>query len=210
MSQSVQDQSNGRYSSVATFLHWLIAVAIFGLIGSGFWMTGAINVPETQNTAFEVYQIHKSFGLSVLVLVAIRLLWRVTHRPPQAIAGLTKPEVLLAHLGHLALYALMVGVPLLGWAMVSASVWGLPTIWFGLFEWPHLPWFAELDPSEKGPVEEDLKGLHALGAYAMLALVGVHMLAAFKHSLLDSHPIFYRIVPWLSAPDVSSDEGSQS
>ena len=71
-----------RYTYGAIILHWLMAFALAGMVVSGLWMTGAIDRADDRAQAFRVYQLHKSFGLSLLVLLAVRLAWRLTHRPP--------------------------------------------------------------------------------------------------------------------------------
>lgn len=183
------------YTKVAMLLHWLIAFAIVGLIASGLWMTGAINVPETQRTAFEVYQIHKASGLTVLVLVVLRVLWRLLKGAPPEASFLSPFNRRFAQFGQLALYALMLVTPLLGWALVSASVWNLPTIWFGQFEWPHLSFLSDLPREDKGPIEEALKGWHELAALSMGALALGHIAMALKHHFWDGHQILFRMLP---------------
>ncbi|MDX2258259.1 MAG: cytochrome b [Hyphomicrobiaceae bacterium] len=173
-----------RYNGVAMALHWAIAAAVMGLAASGLWMVTAIKEPATQAQAFAVYQWHKSLGLTVLVLMVARLIWRLAKPPPALPASLPAHEKAMAHAAHWSLYVLLIAVPILGWAMVSASVYGLPTIRFGLFEWPHLPVLPGL--ADKKPVEDALRWLHGTAAYAVIAIVGVHILAVLKHEVMDA------------------------
>jgi len=184
-----------RYTTVAIILHWLIAVAIIGLIAAGLWMSEAIKNPATQGQAFVVYQWHKSLGLTVMVLSVARLAWRLLHPAPPLPGGMGPMARTAARVTHVAFYVLMIGMPLLGWAMVSASPLGLPTIVFGLFEWPHISALAAIE--DKKPVEDALKQAHSLGGYLMAALVVLHVGAALKHQFVDRDGLLARMVPGL-------------
>lgn len=187
-----------RYTTVAIALHWAIAVSIVGLIASGVWMVDAIKRPETRAIAFETYQIHKSFGLTVLVLSLLRLLWRLTHRAPPLPEGLSAVERFGAKATHLLFYVLMLGMPLAGWAMVSASKFGLPTIVFGLFEWPHIAWISGIAEVEtKAAVEAAFKTGHKYAGYLLAALLLLHVGAALKHHFVNKDGVLARMVPGL-------------
>lgn len=186
----------GRYTRVAIMLHWLIALAILGQFATGLWMVDAIKVPETQAQAFQVYQLHKSVGLTVLLLSLVRLAWRLGHRPPPLPDGMSGGARLAAHATHGFLYVAMVAMPLIGWAMVSASPLGLPTVVYGLFTWPHIPFLFEA--TDKPALEALFKSAHRYLAYAMgLALV-LHVLAALKHQFVDRDGLLGRMAPYLS------------
>ncbi len=189
----VSASAQQRYTVVAIVLHWLIAVAVLAMFGSGLWMVDAIDVKETRADAFTVYQWHKSLGLTILVLMGLRVIWRLTHRPPELPAGMKPFEKLAAHGTHVAFYVLLVAAPLLGWAMVSASVYGLPTIWFGLFEWPHLPVLSELE--NKKPVEDAMRLAHGWVAWVLIGLVVLHLAAVVKHSVVDRDGLLKRMLP---------------
>lgn len=182
-----------RYGRVAMSLHWLIAAAILALLISGLWMTVAIKVPATQAIAFTTYQWHKSLGLTVLVLSLARLLWRFVSPPPPLPESMGRMTRLAAHGTHTAFYILMIGLPLIGWAMVSASIYGLPTIVFGLFEWPHIPALANLET--KAPVEAAFKTTHQAGGYLMIALLILHVAAALKHHFVDRDYVLAAMLP---------------
>ncbi len=157
-------------------------------------MTDAINQPETKMTAFTAYQLHKSVGLTILVLVVLRLIWRFTHPPPPLPAHMPAWERYAANASHFLLYTLMIAMPLLGWAMVSASPIGLPTIVFQSFEWPHISWLADLDADDKKSAEELLKTVHRIGGYTLLVLIVIHIAAAIKHHLVDRDDILARML----------------
>lgn len=186
------------YNRVAMTLHWVIAAAILTLLASGLWMTDAIKVPATQATAFTVYQWHKSLGLTVLVLSLARLAWRLFSPPPPLPSSMGRMSRLAAHGAHAAFYILMIGLPLIGWAMVSASIYGLPTIVFGLFEWPHISLLANLQ--DKAPVEAALRTAHQTGGYLMIALLILHVGAALKHHFIDRDHVLAAMLPLVRTP----------
>jgi cytochrome b561 len=182
-----------RYSFGAMLLHWLMALMIVGLFVAGLWMHEAIHEPETKAQAFKVYQLHKSAGLMVLLLTLLRLAWRFLHKPPALPVHMKSWERLLARLSHVGFYVLMLAVPLSGWAMVSASPFGLPTIIFGLFEWPHIGPLAAIE--NKAPVEHLFKEAHELLAFSMIGLLLLHIAAALKHHFIDKDDVLARMLP---------------
>ncbi len=193
-----------RYTAVAIALHWLIAVAIFSMIPIGWWMSDAIHEPETRRQAFETYQIHKSVGLTVLALSVLRLLWRLAHKPPPLPENMGPLEKFAANAVHALLYVVMIGLPLSGWAYVSAG-WSFelgqpfsaPTIWFGLFETPHLPGFAALSDGARALAAQVSMSAHSALAWGAIVLGGVHVAAALKHHFLNRDAVLSHMVPFL-------------
>lgn len=196
-----------RYTLVAIILHWLIAVAIILQIASGLWMVDAIKGATYQALAYDTYQWHKSLGLTVLILSLMRLAWRLTHRPPALPDGMKRVERVGAHLTHWLFYGFMIGAPLTGWAMVSASPWDLPTIWFGLFEVPHIPWLYDLDMAAKEGVEAGFKLSHEIMGKLGLALLLLHIGAALKHQFIAKDHLMWRMVPRFSRRDDNTATG---
>jgi len=150
-----------KYSKVAIALHWAIALLILSLVAFGFLMT-----QEWMPQRFTIYQWHKSFGILVLLLSAFRLIWRLTH----------SWEVFAAKLTHVGFYVLMIGVPLLGWAMVSASRLPIENELFYLIPLPDMPGIPATEA-----VEARLKSLHEVGAKLILFLFVLHVGGALKH-----------------------------
>lgn len=179
-----------RYTLVAILLHWLIAAAILALLVMGFVMTDQTPGSHLQ---FVLYQLHKSVGITVLALSLVRLAWRLSHKPPALPAHMPPAEQLLAHLGHFALYALMIGMPLEGWALVSASVWNIPTVLYGVIPLPHLPILSTL--ADKKPVEDVLKLLHSAAAWVMIITLVGHVGAALRHHVLIKDDVLTRMLP---------------
>ena len=166
-----------RYHGLLIVLHWLIAAAIIGMIGLGIVMKyGGLE----KSTTFQLYQWHKSIGLLILLAVLLRLLVRLsTHIPPLP-GSIKKGDQRLAKLGHFALYAAMLIMPITGWLIVSSSVYGLPTYIFGWFEWPHIPNITGNKVIHDGAEEP-----HGWLAYICLGLIILHVLAVIKHRLVD-------------------------
>lgn len=179
--------TSARYSRVALALHWLIALMIIGLIIFGLLMTN----PDMPNR-FAIYQLHKSFGISVLLLSCARLVWRLTHKPPALPAGMKGWEIFAARGTHIAFYIIMIGMPLLGWAMVSASELAIPTRLFDMVPWPDMPGI----PRDKA-LEDMLKVLHGTIGKATIGLIALHIIAALKHHFVNKDDVLIRMLPSL-------------
>ncbi|MEO1264227.1 MAG: cytochrome b [Pseudomonadota bacterium] len=190
---SAADARQRRYTTVAIALHWVIAFSIIAMLATGSWMVDALQVQATQALAFETYQFHKSLGLTVLVLSVARLAWRLFNPPPPMPEHMGGAQRFAAHATHVLFYALMIGMPLSGWAMVSASPLGLPTIVFGWFEWPHIAFLAAAE--NKAAIEEQLKLAHLYAGYLMFALIVLHIAAALKHQFIDRDALLSRMSP---------------
>ena len=181
-------RAGARYTSVAIFLHWIMSMGILALIIVGLTMTHA-TLPLMRK--FQLYQLHKSIGITILLAAFVRLAWRLTHSPPPLPAHMTTNERSAAQTGHALLYILFFGLPLTGWALVSASVLNVPTLLYGHIHWPHLPFLSGLP--HKAPVEAVLKQAHRYGAWFLIAVVLGHVGAALRHHFLQRDDVLRRI-----------------
>ena len=173
--------NEARWGFVAKLFHWTMAVGLLGLCAFGFWMSDLPRGPAM----FKAYALHKSFGITLLALALARLAWRAVDRRPLDLAAPGWQK--LAALGtHLAFYALMLAVPLAGWAYNSAA--NFPLQWFGQV---NLPALVPASPALK----EFFHEAHELGAIALLTLVALHVAAAWKHHLLDKDNTLRRMLP---------------
>lgn len=195
--------NRSRYTTVAITLHWVIAAAILVQIGLGLWMTQAIKQPGQQTQAFEAFQLHKSIGLTVLVLSLVRLGWRLTHLAPPLPKGMKLWEKRLAQGVHWLFYGLMLALPLSGWLYVSTGwshafqrFFSAKTIWFDLLEIPHLPFIAELGEAARRTLGEAAIETHEALAFATLGLLALHVGAALKHTFLEGEDVLYRMAPF--------------
>ena len=179
-----------RYDAGAIALHWLIALAIAGQLTMGFSMTALRPGSFLQ---FQLYQAHKSVGMTILALSVLRLGWRLMHVPPSLPAAMPIWEQRLARINHAVLYILMLGMPLSGWAVVSASPLNIPTVLYGTVPLPHLPILSTL--SNKKAVEPVLEGIHEAGAWILIALLVGHIAAAWRHHVLLRDDVLIRMLP---------------
>ncbi len=176
--------THGHWGIVAKLIHWLMAIMIIGMLSVGWIMEGM----EFSDLKFELYQMHKSFGLTVMALALLRLVWRVPGPIPALPTAMPQWQRTASGASHVLLYALMFAMPFSGWLMVSASELGVQTSYFGLFDVPHL-----LEPNED--VETALKWVHGALAIGLVALLGVHLCAALKHHFVDQDAVLRRMLP---------------
>ena len=175
--------SSGRYTAIAQTLHWLIA----GLIVTQFVL--AISADDLPIGAHKLALLarHKSFGMTVLMLAVLRLLWRLFNRPPRLPDGMSKIEHVLAKITHAAFYVLLFAMPLTGWLMSSAKNYSVS--WFGLFTWPNLI----------GKNEDNfdlLRSTHEILSDALFVLAVLHILAALKHHFWNKDEVLLRMLPF--------------
>jgi cytochrome b561 len=170
------------YTVLAIVLHWLLGFAILGTLGFGLYMH------ELPFSPMRVKQFnwHKWAGITILILSALRLLWRLTHKPPPLAPDVKSWERTLAHATHYGLYALFFATPLVGWAYSSAT--GFSVVYFGVLPLP------DFVPKDQG-LADSLKLLHKILAFSMAGLIGLHILGAIKHQLTDDQGILYRMMP---------------
>lgn len=170
------------YSRPARYLHWLLAVMLFGMFILGFYMEGLPLSPDK----LKLYSWHKWAGVTIFLLVIIRLAWRVTHQPPPLPDHLSRTMKLAAHAGHVALYGLMLVIPLSGWLMSSAM--GIQTVWFGVVPLP------DLLPRSK-ELGDFFQATHGnLNLLFIATLIG-HIGMALKHHFVDRDGTLYRMLP---------------
>ena len=180
-----------RYAPVAILLHWIIAALILANLYVG-WRMGVID----GLARFELFQLHKSLGISVLLLSVLRLGWRLTHRPPAYPAAMKPYEKLAASAVHWAFYAIMIVMPLTGWLMVSTSPMNLPTLLFKTVPWPHLP-VHDLALPVRTAIGGLSQGTHVALAFGTAALVILHVGAALKHQFVTRDNVLGRMLPFL-------------
>lgn len=162
-----------RYGVIAQIFHLLVAVLIIGLLAVGLYMSG---LPGAAPGKFALYGLHKSFGITVLILIVARLCWRLYNADlPLDNPAHAKWERLLAHSVHVLLYAAAIAMPLSGWTMSSAG--GHPVALFGL----PVPPLVDKDPA----LGELAASAHSVIGWTIIALVALHVAGALKHQLLD-------------------------
>ena len=178
----------GRYTRVAVWLHWTVAVLIIAQLIGGIVMH---KLPDSASFKYEAYQMHKSFGLVVLALAVFRLGWRLTHKAPPLPEGTKTWERTLARATHTAFYVLIIAVPLAGWLMISASPY--PSEFFLVTGIVDLPGAGVLSADAWAET-------HEVMAFAIIGLLALHVAAALKHHFVDRDGVLARMVPGMAKP----------
>jgi cytochrome b561 len=176
--------SHPRFAPLQRLLHWLMAICILTMLFIGVGMVSTI-MPKY----VPLLSIHKSLGIAILVLALIRLAVRLRYGAPPLPADLPEPMKLAAYLSHYALYALMIAMPLIGWAMLSAGAY--PIVVFGRV------WLPAILP-QSDSLHTLLWDAHFYLAFAFFALVLMHVAAALFHALVRQDGVFDSMAPELS------------
>jgi cytochrome b561 len=196
------DQAATRYTKTAKILHWLIAIAIFGMFALGWYMS---DLPKEgpKQMAYDLFDwgiytwtlseeatprnfyfnLHKSIGIMIFALVVIRIFWRLTHKAPAMLSSYKAWETKLASGVHRLLYVLMVALPLSGLIMAVASKYGVK--WFGL------KFIGGLDNT---PLREAFKEVHVILGLVILSIIILHILGALKHKFIDKDKTLERML----------------
>ena len=179
-----------RWGPVSQFLHWLIVLMILGMGTVGLVMTEMRNSPDK----IQIYVLHKSFGITVLVLITLRLLWRLYAGTPRSVPGTPHWQERIASITHGALYALVFAIPISGWVLNSAA--GFPLRWFDLFNLPAIAGKSE-------SLHELAEQVHEWLFWTLIALALVHAAAALYHHVFQHDATLARMLPrgWLQVPE---------
>lgn len=172
------------WSATAKFFHWLIAALILVQVGLGI----AAVTWRLSPTKLNLFVWHKSTGMLILVLVGLRLLWRLSHAVPALPAATPDWERRAAQASHFLLYVLLIAVPLSGWVVASAS--GIP---FSIFWRIPLPEIAAVDKQ----VADAAARVHLWLIVAFVALLVVHVGAALRHHFVKRDDVLSRMLPFV-------------
>ena len=173
---------DNRYGKVSRMLHWTIAILFIALIPMGIFTS---MIPEDADYRNAYYVVHKSLGVTIFLLVLVRLVWNKLSQRPSLDNALTAREEKLAHRAHNTLYFMMLAIPITGFMMTSYH--GKETYFF----------FWEIQPLwEESDIYQVWGGLHKyLLPYLLYIVLGAHILGALKHQFIDKHPnAFKRMV----------------
>ena len=187
--QTAKAAKQTRYSTVAIALHWTIAAALALQIVLG-WRIGDVEGV----TRSAVLQLHKTIGVTILVLTVGRLVWRLMNPPPPVDSSLTPMEKLASHWVHLGFYGALLALPLSGWAMVSAQRVGAMKLLGGV-HWPDFPVITGLPGAVQDTLADVLDKSHTALVYVMFALLALHILGALKHHYVSKDPTVSRMAP---------------
>jgi cytochrome b561 len=175
-------QSHTVYTRTAVALHWLVAL----LITAGFTLGATMTDLAVSPRKVRLYAYHKWIGITILGLVAIRLIWRLTHRAPPD-EPMPAWQRVAAHVTHWLLYVLMLVTPIFGWLYTSAA--GYPVVYLKLWQLPDLV--------GKNPgLAKKLVAVHGFLAWTLLYVVLLHAAAALKHHFFDRDATLKRMLAW--------------
>ena len=180
----------GRYSPVAILFHWTMAGLAAGQLVLGWWM-GRLPVGASKVGA---HDLHYGVGVLMLVLIIGRAAWRLFA--PPVINDADKPgwESMAAHVTHYVFYTCLFGLPLTGWAMISATAREQQLTLFGAAPWPLLP-FQDLVAERRWQIEAVAEWLHFGLVVALVLLIPIHVVAALKHHFIDRDDVFHGMLP---------------
>jgi len=183
-----------RYNAGAIALHWLIALMILTNIGLAWWF----NTLHGQ-AKIEPVQLHKSIGVTVLVLSTLRLGWRLAVPAPKLPDYVRGWEKWLAQTVHVLFYVVMFGLPLTGWAFTSASplIHVFPIVLYHVVPWPTLAPLANLPPAQMKAVHKVFLAGHGLLAKLAYGLIVLHVAGALKHQFISNDDVVARMIPFL-------------
>lgn len=170
------------YTRTAVALHWLIALLITCGFSLGAYMVDLHISPRK----VRFYAYHKWIGITVLALVLIRSVWRLTHKPPPE-EPMPRWQLRTTHLTHYLLYALLIATPLCGWLDTSAA--GIPVVYLKLWQLPDLV-------HKNRDLAKVLVEIHGFLAWTLLWVVLLHTAAAFKHHFIDHDSTLKRMLAW--------------
>jgi cytochrome b561 len=170
-----------RYATGSKVLHWVIAFLVITMLSCSFFLD---DLPDTLKA--NAYMIHKSVGLTLLVLMLIRWFWIIKHGKPALPATVSRWEGLFAHSVQYSLYGLMIAMPLCGWVMSVAS--NHTPVYFGLFQLP-IPGIKADEALAHG-----MNLTHKTIAWSLIALIFLHVAGALKHHFIDKDTLLRRML----------------
>ena len=171
------------WGTLSRALHWIIVLLIVNQ-----WVIAEradslpIGLAKLQALAW-----HKSFGITILALAVIRLVWRWMNPVPDLTAETRPWERVLAKISHVLLYALIFAMPLSGWLMSSAK--NFPVSWFNLVQLPDL-----VSPDDQ--LFHTLRDLHHLLFKVLVVVALLHAAGALKHHFIDRNDVLKRMLPF--------------
>ncbi len=198
---SVNIFGTNRYTKTAVVLHWLIAIAIFGMFALGWYMSDlpkeapkqmaydlfdwgiyTWQLAEEASPRTFYFNLHKSIGISILALIIIRIMWRIFHKPPPLLSSYKTWERKLATGTHHLLYLLMVALPVSGLIMATYSKYGVK--WFGL---------SFIKGLDNTPMRKVFEEAHELIGVIILVMLILHIVGALKHKFIDKDDTLKRM-----------------
>lgn len=176
----IESQNEGwHYDFMSKLLHWLLAILLIGLIALGLFM---VSIEDQPNSGW-YFNLHKSLGILAALLIGLRILWRLTHKPASLPKTVPKWQAFGSRFIHLLLYLCMIIMPLSGF---MGSAFGKHGVAF--FGW-ELPKLVE----NNRYISHQLFEIHEIVAWVLIALISLHIVASLKHLILNKDGVFQRM-----------------
>ena len=170
------------YTGMARLFHWLVAVLLVIQVSLALLLPAVL--PASAEDGLNAW--HFAVGSTILLVMVLRLAWRLTHKPPPPPVDLPIPLQLISRATHWAFYLILLVLPVLGWT--AASAYGVTVRLFGLIPLPAL-----VAPDK--PFAEAVGQVHGAVAFTLLALIAVHIAGALYHALVKRDQVIYRMLP---------------
>ena len=180
----------GKYTPVGVAFHWIMAAVVIYQLATGWMMQRYLVGPDK----LEAYKLHSEIGLTLLLLGALRLLWRLMVPGPINDADRQGWQTTAAHVTHYVFYTCLFGLPLTGWAMISATAREEDLSLVGFIPWPLMP-FGDLGSVMRWRMEAVAEWMHWGLVLTLLALIPIHVGAALKHHFLDRDDVLEGMLP---------------
>lgn len=169
------------YGWFAKLLHWVVVV----LVIAQYVLVNMAEAADTRMEMFILFARHKSIGMTIFALAAIRLLWRLLNEQPSLPLGMPTWQQSFARVTHWLLYALIILMPITG--LLGSAANNFPVTWFGVFTIP-----APIGPNEA--LADLLHDLHGVLAACLAMLASIHLLAALKHHFINRDDVLRRMI----------------
>ena len=175
-------EPRNRYSTVSLALHWIIAL---GVLAQVLLITAHEKTEGVLSGQFVM--LHKSVGITILVLTLARIGWRLAHPAIPLPGHLPRWERLAARATHVLFYVVLIAMPMTGWLASSAA--GREISWFGLFDWPLLPVGGGRETAGR------FMEVHEVVMKGLYVLIALHVLGALKHQFINRDNVLHRMIP---------------
>ncbi len=179
----MNDKTATRYTGPAIALHWIVSIAVLTMIGLGLYM---VEIPRGTPERGVFYNLHKSIGVTLAVVILVRLWWRAKNPPPPLPSSMPAWQVTASKISHALLYMCLVVMPIAGFSASQFTKYGVT--YFGLFKIPPMG-------MENKEIYELLQGVHQMTAKVLIVLLVIHVAAALKHLVIDKDGVFQRMLP---------------
>ena len=176
------DNTTHSYGSGMKFFHWLLTILIIGMIVFGYCLDSIVDKP----TKMFCIQLHKSIGLTILALMVMRLLWRWLNISPTLPKDMPLWERFVARLTHILLYVVVFMMPLSGWLASTASGYSPRFFWLFNVSAPGI--------ANNKALGDFIFNFHVYGAYILIALLVLHILASLKHHFINKDDVLTRML----------------